>query len=413
MSRHSNASLFSYGLFGLPLALVALPIYVIVPQFYTERFGLSLTLVGAALLGARALDAFLDPVLGWWIDRRKSTAGYDGLILLSLPPLLLGFAALFHPPDLDGEAALYWFLACLVIVYIGYSVATITHQSWGAALTQAMAERTRVTAMREGCGLAGVILAAALYGLGGVKWLAAAFALTLIATAIVLLKRAARPATGATANEGLRALFEPLRNRRFRWLFSVLLLNGIAASIPATLFLFFVKDRLQLAEYAGLFLALYFIAAAISVALWARLAQTFGEARTWMFAIFLSVAVFVWVAGLPAGAAAGFGAVCILSGIALGADLVLAPALLTGVIAAAGHSGQREGAYFGLWSWATKMNLALAAGMALSLLEWLGYVPGVASAEGSRALMMGYAVLPCALKLIAGIVLWRAPLRNL
>ena len=33
-------ALLSYGLFGLPLALVALPIYVYVPQFYAQRFGL-------------------------------------------------------------------------------------------------------------------------------------------------------------------------------------------------------------------------------------------------------------------------------------------------------------------------------------------------------------------------------------
>jgi Na+/melibiose symporter-like transporter len=31
--------LLAYGLFGFPLALLALPIYVYVPQFYAERFG--------------------------------------------------------------------------------------------------------------------------------------------------------------------------------------------------------------------------------------------------------------------------------------------------------------------------------------------------------------------------------------
>lgn len=49
MKTLSYPALLSYGLFGLPLALVALPIYVYVPQFYAARFGLSLTLIGAAL----------------------------------------------------------------------------------------------------------------------------------------------------------------------------------------------------------------------------------------------------------------------------------------------------------------------------------------------------------------------------
>ena len=60
----------------------------------------------------------------------------------------------------------------------------------------------------------------------------------------------------------------------------------------------------------------------------------------------------------------------------------------------------------------TKMNLALAAGIALPLLEWLGYTPGRPSDNGVQALGITYALLPCALKLMAAMVLQRAPLRN-
>ena len=127
----------------------------------------------------------------------------------------------------------------------------------------------------------------------------------------------------------------------------------------------------------------------------------------------LAVAAFLWVYFLPSGAATGFGLICVLSGFALGADLALPPALLAAVMARAGHSGSREGAYFGAWSWATKMNLALAAGVALPLLEQLGYVPGTVDAGGTQALLIGYAVLPCGLKLLAAVLLWRAPLKDL
>ena len=53
MMQLTLARLLAYGLFGLPLAMVALPVYVYVPQLYAERFGLSLTLIGSALLFAR------------------------------------------------------------------------------------------------------------------------------------------------------------------------------------------------------------------------------------------------------------------------------------------------------------------------------------------------------------------------
>lgn len=411
----SRSALFAYGLFGLPLALVALPIYVYVPQFYAERFGMSLTAIGSALLAARLLDAFIDPAFGLWIDRSKGARGYPHFILLALPALAIGFVALFHPPALARAQPLTWFLVSLLLVYVGFSLATIAHQSWGAALTQARGERARLTGVREACGLVGVLIAAALPSVAGFGWLSPVFVAALLIGAALLLGRAPRP--GATVFEAgpghLSALKEPFRNGRFRWLFAVFVVNGIAAAIPATLFLFFAKDRLQLGQYAGLFLVLYFAAAAASLPLWVSLARQRGEAWAWLASMLLAIAAFVWVYLLPAGAAIGFGIISALSGFALGADLALPPALLAAVIAGAGHHGQREGAYFGAWSWATKMNLALAAGIALPLLERLGYAPGTTDAEGMQALGIGYAVLPCVLKALAALLLWRAPLKDL
>ncbi|MDY7577008.1 MFS transporter [Herbaspirillum sp. RTI4] len=410
----SLRALFSYGLFGFPLAMVALPIYIFVPQFYAQRSGLTLATIGLALLVTRLFAALTDPLLGWWVQR--GGGAYTPYLLLSLPLLLLGFGALFHPPELAKGAVLAWFIASLLLVYLGFGLAMITHQSWGAALTQAPLQRTRVAAIREGCGLAGVVITAGLSGWMGYDALSLAFAVCLLLSAMLLLRQAPRPA--ASANSGASAalpltrasLLTPFASKPYRALFAVLIVNGVAAAIPATLFLFFADDKLQLGKYAGAFLVLYFIAAAASMPLWVALARCWGEARAWVAGMLLSALVFVWAFALGAGALYGFGAICLLSGIALGADLALPPALLAGVISRAGHSGQREAAYFGWWNWGVQMTLALAAGISLPLLEWLGYVPG--QSGGVPALSVAYALLPCGLKLIAAAMLWRAPLRD-
>ena len=417
----SFSAVLTYGLFGLPLALVALPIYVYVPQFYAEHFGISLTLIGTALLLARLLDAFIDPAIGWWIDKNHRSQSYSRYILWSLPALIAGFLALFHPLTIASGAPFIWFLCSLMVVYAGFSLATIAHQSWGAALTQSPTERTRITAVREACGLIGVIAAVALSQLASIAWLSTAFVVSLLVASGLLIRYAPRPALAyveikavpehALAAEPL-SLTIPFRNAYFRSLFAVFVVNGIAASIPATLFLFFAKDRLQLGHLSGVFLILYFLAAAISMPLWVFTASKLGEARAWLLGMLLSIASFVWVFGLGAGAAMPFGIICAMSGLALGADLALPPALLAAVIRKGGHSGQREGAYFGAWNWATKMNLALAAGVSLPLLDFLGYVPGTSDPQGIQALGVAYAILPCALKLIAALMLWRAPLRD-
>ncbi|MDQ1813646.1 MFS transporter [Massilia sp. CCM 9210] len=410
MSRLSLPMLLSYGLFGLPLAMVALPIYVYLPQFYAGRAGLSLALIGAVLLTARVAAAFIDPLLGWWIERGQGA--YARFVALSLPVLLAGFVALFHPPPLGSLATMAWFLGALMLVYVGFSIATIAHQSWGAALTQAPLERARVSGVREACGLVGVVLAAAVTGKAGYDALSVAFAVALAAGGALLLGRAARPAIGkaCAARPDWRAMTAPFREAPFRALFAVLIVNGIASAIPATLFLFFAADRLQLGAMSGLFLIVYFGAAAASMPLWIGAAARFGEARAWAAGMLLAAAVFVWAFGLGAGASIAFGVICLLSGLALGADLALPPALLAGVIGAAGHAGGREAAYFGVWNWGVQMTLALAAGIALPLLAWLGYVPGAGG--GTTALAAAYALLPCALKLLAAAMLWRAPLRH-
>ena len=67
---------------------------------------------------------------------------------------------------------------------------------------------------------------------------------------------------------------------------------------------------------------------------------------------------------------------------------------------------QHEGSYFGWWTCANKLNLALAAGLALPALQALGYAPGARDEAALSALALIYAALPCLLKAGAAALLW-------
>jgi len=58
----------SYGALGLPLAFVALPLYVVLPSHYASQFGVPLAWLGALLLAARLFDAATDRLIGRWCD---------------------------------------------------------------------------------------------------------------------------------------------------------------------------------------------------------------------------------------------------------------------------------------------------------------------------------------------------------
>ena len=395
-----------YGALGLPLAFVALPLYVVLPNHYASAFGVPLATLGALLLGARLLDAVADPLIGRWVDgwfaRRANVALVAALFATVV--LALGFRGLFFPPTQDPTALLWWCAALLAVTYLSYSVLSVLHQAWGARLGGDEGQRTRIVSWREGLALLGVLVASVLPSLAGLSVTTAVFAVALL-VAVALLWRAPRAEMGVSSAQQI-SLIEPLRTADFRRLLAVYLVNGVASAVPATLVLFFFRDRLQAAAWEPLFLASYFAAGALSMPLWLRAVARLGLARAWLLGMLLAIISFVWAALLGAGDVAAYTAVCVASGIALGADLALPGALLAGVIQRAGHAQNLAGAYFGWWNFCTKLNLALAAGAALPLLAFLGYAPGSQDPEALRALTLAYCLLPCVLKLIAMTLLW-------
>lgn len=83
---------------------------------------------------------------------------------------------------------------------------------------------------------------------------------------------------------------------------------------------------------------------------------------------------------------------------------MILPAMFSVVLTRAGLNAS---AAFGIWSFAGKLGLALAAFFTLPLLERSGFSPGQAnSAQALNTLTFAYALLPCILKLGAfGMVL--------
>ncbi|MES3011842.1 MAG: MFS transporter [Pseudomonadota bacterium] len=412
---------------GLPLAFVALPLYVILPNHYAREFGVPLATLGAVLLGARLFDALIDPFIGRWCDRLFARALTAVLAFAGIASVALagGFALLFFPPTREPTTLLVWASALLVLTYAAYSAVSVAHQSWGAMLGNLGGgndgQRSRVVAWREGLGLVGVIAASVTPVALGLPATVALFWVTL-GIGWLAWARAGRPAAAPrnpAQDTAPVSSWLPFCQPAFNRLLAVFMLNGIASAVPATLVLFFIQDRLQAPKaMEPAFLGSYFLCAALSIPLWLKLVARIGLARSWLVGMGLSIAVFVWATQLGAGDGTLFLLVCALSGVALGTDLALPGAMLAGVIANAAPAPHGNspapvaGLYFGWWNFATKLNLALAAGLALPLLGLLGYTPGSTDPAGLRVLVAAYCLLPCALKLLAAAALYGLIVRN-
>jgi glycoside/pentoside/hexuronide:cation symporter, GPH family len=416
--------LLGYGLPGLPLALLTLPFYVIVPSFYANA-GLSLALVGQILLGIRLFDAFSDPLAGYLNDRTSSRFGRRKLwFALGIPLTALSAWMLFSPPaQVTASYLLGWGLA----LSLGWTIALVPYYAWGAELSPSYDGRNRVTVTREGFAFVGTLAALILNyvlsdGLEPQEGAAATLdsfaviiAIGLPLAAVLALLLAPEPLNRSIRQtpfrEGLRFMGA---NLPFRRLVLAFLINGLANGFPVTLFVMFVADRLQLADKAGLFLVIYFVSGLIGMPFWLQVAKLKSKHRSWCLAMLLACAAFIFAPFLPPGAEAGFLVICVITGFAVGADLVLPASLQADVIdvdtAASGE--QRSGMYLAVWSLATKLALALAVGIAFPVLAIMGYDPGIGARTDSGLLTLAllYATGPVMLKLMAIGLMWDFPL---
>jgi len=423
IARLPLVRLVAYGLPALPAAALGLPLYIFLPTFYAAELGLPLAAVGAALLAARLWDVVTDPVVGILSDRTRGRFGRRRpWLVAALPLLVLSVWMLFRPAEGAGVGYLALWSAAL---YLGWTMLALPHSAWGAELSDDYHERARISAAREVALVAGTLVAAGLplvIGVDGESDPGAVLALLAVLLAVGL------PAAVAVAvtivPDGRAAATQPVpwrqagallaANRPFARLIAAYLLNGIANGLPATLFLLFVAHVLAAPEMQGPLLFVYFLCGILGVPAWLALARRLGKHRTWCLAMIANCLAFAWAPLLGAGDVWPFLAICILSGLCLGADLVLPSAIQADVVdvdTAAG-GGRRTGLYFAFWGMATKLALALAVGAAFPLLELAGFR---ADADGNPAsalltLALLYGAAPVIFKIVAIALMWRFPL---
>ncbi|MEM6440415.1 MAG: MFS transporter, partial [Pseudomonadota bacterium] len=403
-----------------PLGALYFPVFVYVVPYYASQ-GADLALLSLFMVMARLLDGVSDPLMGVLSDRTPGPWGRRRPWIAAAGPLiLLSSWFLFLPPE--NPSAIYAGIA-LAALTLAWTMALTPYQAWGAELSGDYAERARITSWREAVGLFGMLSAAILYTLAGndegqgLANIFLALAAVLPLAFLAALWKAPEPRNLSRRRlpfkEGLRIA---AGNRPFMRLLLSWFVNGAANALPAALFFFFVEHRLESDnQTAGTLLVLYFLAAILGAPLWSWAAKRAPKHRVWCGVMAYACLVFAAALLLGPGDVAAFTAISILSGFALGADLSLPPAMQADVVDADAAEGgeQRTGAFFAVWSVATKAAQALAAGLALGLLSWVGFDATQVGGNDPAALTTLawlYAGAPVALKLIAVALMWNFPL---
>ncbi len=422
-SELSLARLIVYALPAIPLAALTLPLYILVPTFYTETLGLSLGAVGGALLLVRIIDAVNDPIIGIGADKLRIGFGRRRtLFALSLPITALAALMIFWPP-IDATALYLAFWGC--VLSIGYTAALIPFYAWGAEMAGDYQTRTTIVGWREALTLTGTLIAIALpFALGtenaeqfhGLALLAVFVAIALPLFGFLTVWKVPEPIEHSRQKVQLLAGFKYLRgNGPFVRLIAAFFINGLANGIPATLFLYFVSDYLGAPDMRGPLLFLYFLCGIAGIPLANYLARRTSKHRAWAYGMLAATIIFAFTPLLSEGDILAFAIISALTGFLVAFDLSIPPAIQADVIDidTAQSGEQRSGTYFAAWSLATKLSLALAVGFAFPLLGAFGFQPDSDAPQTGTALTalaITYAWVPAVLKLGAITLVWNFPL---
>lgn len=413
MPQSQKKSYVAYSLPAFVLAFAGLPLYVLAPDFYATEMGVSLGVLGAVLLAVRAFDAVQDPLIGYMSDRFSGHR--RSLFIFAFAAFAIGMLVLYVPVK---SFAIYAFAVGMVLSATAFSVISINLNAIGSLLARDTHIKTDITAWREGFGVAGILLATVLpFALMHFLGARTAFGLYAVLFAVCVLiaacfflpwlaHRSGLDAPDAATKPHVKIDFSFLKDFYLRFFFLAYAVSVLASALPAVLVIFFIRDALDAENMTGAFLLVYFLSAIAAIPVWRMLSTRIGKVQSWIVAIILAVAAFVWAGFLSAGDAAFYAVICVLSGVALGAELILPPSILSDLIDARAAQDTTS-MQFSVLAFLMKAALAIAAGLSFALLDQAGFRAGAANSDTALCMLaMLYAFIPCGLKLVSAVLLW-------
>ena len=406
-------------LWAITLAAAGLPLYIHFPHFATMQLGLSLGWVGVMLTVLRIVDMAQDPLLGWLAQRgpfsqntlARAVAlglGTGGFMLFAAPSLIL---------TLTGSALSYphlWSVIWLTVTFSAYSLGMILlygqTQNWSGQTD--IKGQFNVAKYRELGMLIGVVVLAITPSLASISvgpalgYAAVGIVIAALSVAAVICQRGLWHERDTPQISAPHTSWRDTLRHGTIPLLGLAWVNSLPVAMTSTTFVFFVEDYLELDMLSGPLLIVFFISSALGVPVWTALARRIGTRATLMCAMGLALVCLSFTLTLDQGDLWAYVVVCLTTGFAIGADLVLLPSLFTAHLAR--HALPQSQA-FGLWSFASKLALVGAALIALPILDWVAFSSGTDNSDTARsALLWLYAGVPAGLKLLS--FLWVAAL---
>jgi GPH family glycoside/pentoside/hexuronide:cation symporter len=369
-------------------------------KYLTDTVGISARWAGIAVMAGKAWDAVTDPVMGFISDRTLSPWGRRRIYLLSgAVPMFFTMAFFFTAPAyLPQSLHIAWAVLALMLLNTASTIINVPYSSLTPELTSDYHEQSSLNGYRFGCAVIGTIA-----GAGAVQPLVQVFArpgaadplldrggfsamglilgaVMMIVTLITFFGTREKTYTRQDLpTEGFFSTYKRVfRNKPFVFLLLTYALHMTGISFLTTILTYYTGNVLHRADITTMVMLVLLLTAMAFIPVSVLVSKKIGKKRTYQicFVIIASACGIIYLLGhrLPAGF---FYGLMVYAGIGVGFSYVAPFAMVPDAIEyEALKTGERkEGAYYGMWTFISKLGTALAIFVSGQILELGGYIP--------------------------------------
>ena len=277
--------------------------------FYSQVIGINAGLVGLALTAALFIDAFIDPIVGYWSDNFRSKWGRRHPFMYAAAiPISASYFMLWNPPVGWSDGSIFWYLLVLAVtIRVFISFYEIPSTALAPELTDDYDQRSVLLAHRSFWGWVGgnamsVFMFVVLFPLFVTKAIPdgrfnreAYATYGMIASGMILLSvlvsalgthsridtlKSPPPQRRLTPLTVFKEIFETLANRSFVALFISAIFAAIAGGLSAAL-AFYIQTYFWhfTTAQSGLITTGVFVSAVIGFVLAPLVSRTIGKKR--------------------------------------------------------------------------------------------------------------------------------------
>ncbi|MFQ6004827.1 MAG: MFS transporter [Woeseia sp.] len=420
--KTSKLSMAGFAFPAMPLAAFLQSLYFFLTPLYAVEMGLGTAAVGGVFITAKMFDVVTDPLFGALSDRYPTPWGRRRpWLVLGILILMLAIYMLFMP---SGKVGATYFLGWLLVVYVGWTLTTVSHTAWALELSPDYDQRTHITGWLQVSVMIGMMLVALTPAVleqlaapthadktAAVAWL---LLILLPVSVFICLRSLDEPKTPPQPHIGLRRALAIVAGN---WaLLRLLLANAAitaAFAVVQSLFVFYVTYTLLLGDRTGFILFFLMVGGMIFIPVWVKLCDRFSKHRTVQLAVLYGMVVPGLLLFLPPGQLWLAVPAFLFVGAITSAHELLPRTMMADVCDhdQAASGAERMGLYYSLLQLSSKLAGGLMLGTSYTVLAWIGFEPG---GENTQAAIDGVRYLivftPIAAYVLVLLLMWKYPI---